>query len=100
MDVKVENNVVELIPKNNLVASNLENQLAVARQALEANSKATSVILNLHNVIEIDSLGINLIVGLYKQCQTKGIEFKVTNTARPIVNLFNLFKLTSYFDVS
>lgn len=100
MQATVENNSLELLALSNLVASNLEKQTQVIKDNLEKNQDIELVILNLENVTEIDSMGINLVVGLFKQTQNKKIKFKVINASRPIINLFNLFKLTSYFEVT
>lgn len=100
MEVNLMDNRIEFIAKDNLVAANLENQMSMIKDAMSKNTDAEEVVLNLKNVTEIDSMGINLVVGLYKQVNALGKKFSVTNVSRPILNLFNLFKLTSYFDVS
>ncbi len=100
MEVNQTGNGLEFIAKDNLVAANLENQLSMIKDAMNKNTEANEIILNLKNVTEIDSMGINLVVGLYKQVNAAGKKFSVSNVSRPILNLFNLFKLTSYFDVS
>lgn len=100
MEVKIDNDNLELIVLENLVASNLDKQIKLAKDFLTEHKNLPNVVLNLESVSEIDSLGINLIVGLYKQVHAEGRNFSVTNTSRPIKNLFNLFKLSSYFEVS
>lgn len=99
MDVKVNENILELIANQNLVASNLEEQMNVTKTAIAENPNIEVVELNLEGVEEIDSLGINLVVGLYKQISSSNKKFLVTNTSRSIKNLFNLFKLNAYFEV-
>lgn len=100
MQANINNNVLEFTALHNLVASNLEAQTEVIKEFLSKSQNIDTVNLNLTNVTEIDSMGINLVVGLFKQVQAKKLKFIVTNASRPIVNLFNLFKLTSYFEVS
>lgn len=100
MEVNLMENRLEFIAKDNLVAANLEAQMSVIKDAMSKYSDITEVTLNLKNVTEIDSMGINLVVGLYKQVNAASKKFSVNNVSRPILNLFNLFKLTSYFDVS
>ncbi len=100
MEAIVNGNTIEFVAKNNLVASNLDSQMSVIKETLAKNAEVANVTLNLINVTEIDSMGINLVVGLYKQTHAENRKFNVTNTTRAILNLFNLFKLTSYFEVS
>ncbi|MCB5251248.1 MAG: STAS domain-containing protein [Candidatus Cloacimonadales bacterium] len=100
MEAVINENNIELVVKLNLVASNIDAQLNTAKDALSKNPDINSIVLNLENVTEIDSMGINLVVGLYKQVHSENRKFSVINTSRAILNLFNLFKLTSYFEVS
>jgi len=100
MEAKVNGDTLELIIQTNLVASNLDTQVKAAKNFLAEYSSLNKIILNMEGVNEIDSLGINLVVGLYKQVSADNKVFSVINTSKPIKHLFNLFKLSSYFDVS
>ena len=101
MEAKLNGDTLEISFSEDLVASNLDKQVKTAKDFLSKHKKEIGkVVINMENVNEIDSLGINLIVGLYKQSSKSNKEFSVINTSKPIVNLFKLFKLSSYFDVS
>ncbi|PID28914.1 MAG: hypothetical protein CSB55_02280 [Candidatus Cloacimonadota bacterium] len=100
MEIKIYEGNLELIVIKNLIAANLDEQIKKAKAGLNENKEIENVLLNLESVSEIDSLGINLIVGLYKQVSGEGKTFSVINASKPIKNLFNLFKLSSYFEVS
>ncbi len=100
MKAVLDGKTLELQALNNLVASNLEVQTNVIKESFDKYQEIDLVVLNLANVSEIDSMGVNLVVGLYKQTVAKKITFKVSNASRSIINLFNLFKLTSYFEVT
>ncbi|MCK9329151.1 MAG: STAS domain-containing protein [Candidatus Cloacimonetes bacterium] len=100
MKTVVDGKILEFQALDNLVASNLEVQTQAIKESFDKYTDLDTVILNLSNVNEIDSMGVNLVVGLYKQTQAKKMTFKVSNASRSIINLFNLFKLTSYFEVT
>ncbi|HPY96935.1 MAG TPA: STAS domain-containing protein [Candidatus Cloacimonadota bacterium] len=100
MEAVIKENVMELVAKSNLVASTIDSQTSLAKDALAQNPNIENIVLNLGNVAEIDSMGINFVVGLYKEIHAENRIFSVINTSRAILNLFNLFKLTSYFEVS
>jgi anti-anti-sigma factor len=99
METKLNGTELEIILVDNLVASNLENQEAAIREFINTDN-IEHVKLNMENVTEIDSLGINLIVGVYKELTKKEIKFSTINTNSQIKNLFSMFKLSSYFDVA
>jgi len=99
MESKINGNVLEIILDNDLVASYLDDQLSSAKIILKENPDQEEIVLNMSNVNEIDSLGINLVVGLYKQIAADQKKFKTINVSKPIKNLFNLFKLSTYFEV-
>jgi len=100
MKTKLEGDVLELILEENLVASNLDKQNEQTKTALEEHSTISALTLNLENVQEIDSLGINLVVGLYKELSNRNKKFSIINASQAIKNLFNLFKLDSYFEIN
>ena len=91
---------LEIVLEENLVASHLDAQELAIREVLNAEDGVNHVVLNMEQVEEIDSLGINLVVGFYKELKGRSIGFSVAHTSRQIRNLFNLFKLSSYFEVS
>lgn len=100
MDIKIDNQKLVVTLKNNLVASNLDKQQNAAKKALTENPEIELVELDLTNVNEMDSLGINLVVGLYKELSNQSKKFMVTNSSPKIKNLFDLFRLDSYFEIS
>lgn len=57
------------------------------------------VIFDLSNVKEIDSLGITLVLGLFKSCQKKGLPFSVEGVSPDIMRVFRLFSLPKVFPV-
>ena len=88
---------IRLAPQEDLVASNLEflkDELHEQIQMAEA-----AVVLDLSGIEHVDSLGISLVVGVYKSCNEKGLDFSVEGANSNLVKIFNLFKLTQYFPV-
>ncbi len=62
--------VLRLTPKTDLVASTVEGHRTSMMKAIESSSE--SVVLDLTSVDQIDSLGITLVLGLFKSCQKGG----------------------------
>lgn len=57
------------------------------------------VVLDLTGVNQIDSLGITLILGIYKSCQKQGIPFSVEEAVPDLVRVFKLFSIPKLFPV-
>jgi anti-sigma B factor antagonist len=95
---KKKGEVLRLIPRTDLVASTVEEHRASMMKALETAEK--SVVLDLGEVNLIDSLGITLVLGLFKSCQKSGSSFAIEGVKPDIVRVFKLFNLTKFFPVS
>lgn len=89
--------VLRLQPKVDLVASTVEVQRASMLKALEAPRSA--VVLELTAVEQIDSLGITLVLGLFKTCQKAGIPFSIEGARPDLMRVFRLFNLPKFFPI-
>jgi len=67
-------------------------------KALESPGK--QVVLNLESVDQIDSLGITLVLGLFKSSQQAGAAFSIEGVNPDIFRVFRLFNLPKFFPVA
>jgi anti-anti-sigma factor len=67
-------------------------------KALEARQSA--VVLDLGAVEQIDSLGITLVLGLFKTCQKTSASFGVEGVKPDIMRVFRLFNLPKFFSIA
>lgn len=95
---KRKGETLRLVPKSDLVASSVESYRASMLKAVEAPGQA--VVLDLSAIEQLDSLGITLVLGLFKTCQKAGAAFSVEGVKGDIVRVFKLFNLTKFFPVS
>ena len=80
-----------------LVASEIPLQRA---QLLEALQDLTGpVILDLSKAEMVDSLGLTLIVRLFKSCEAKALPFAVEGANPEVMRLFSFFTLSDLFPV-
>ena len=93
----LKDEVLRLQPKVDLVASTVEVQRASMMKALEA--RQTAVVLDLAHVAQIDSLGITLVLGLFKTCQKSGAAFAIEGVKPDIIRVFRLFNLPKFFSI-
>jgi serine/threonine-protein kinase RsbW len=94
---KKKGDVLRLIPKSDLVASTVEQHRTSMMKALE--SAGDKVVLDLSSVELLDSLGITLVLGLFKSCQKSGAAFSIEGVKPDILRVFKLFNLTKFFPV-
>ncbi len=89
---------LRLNPKGDLVASTVEAMRESLLKALEGAEGA--VVLDLGTSRQIDSLGITLVLGLFKTCQQRGLGFSIEGVNPDILRVFRLFNLTKFFPVT
>lgn len=89
--------LLRLSPRTDLVASTVEGHRASMMKAL-AGAEA-SVVLDLSSVNQVDSLGITLVLGLFKSSQKAGAAFSVEGVGPDILRVFKLFNLNRFFSI-
>jgi len=89
--------VLRILSGGNLVASTVEERRKAAMEALAA--PCTEAILDLTASEVVDSLGITLILGLYKTCQQRKIPFSVEGANPDLMRVFKLFSLPKLFTI-
>lgn len=98
LSAKKTNDELRLKPKENLVASTVESHRASMMKVLEGATKA--VVLDLSSVDQIDSLGITLILGLFKSCQKAEKTFAIEGVKPDLMRVFKLFNLPKFFPIA
>lgn len=88
---------ISIHPKAELVASQVETLRDALQTALQGVKGR--VVLDLDGITQIDSMGVTLILGLYKSAQNQGLGFAVTGVDRNLMRVFRLFSLTKFFPV-
>ncbi|MDP2875903.1 MAG: STAS domain-containing protein [Holophaga sp.] len=89
---------VRLNPNGDLVASTVEVLRDGMLTALD--SAKLSVVLDLSSTKQIDSLGITLVLGLFKSCQKKELAFSIEGANTDLLRVFKLFNLTKFFPIA
>jgi anti-anti-sigma factor len=97
---QVEGDTLQITLEDDLVAANTSQTLAHIQGLLGNHTDCNTVVVNISDVSVMDSLGVNLLVGLYKHCTEKNCSFKVAGASPAILRLFSLYKLTAYFGIT
>ena len=100
MNTIVQNNQLILQPEADLVASHIE----VLRDAVLAQMKkhpdVTGVVLDATGVEIVDSLGVNLIIGIYRQAVAEAKTFEVINAGNRFIKVAQFFRFFSLFSIN
>jgi anti-sigma B factor antagonist len=87
-----------LKPSGNIVASTVESVRDIVRPAVEESTQG--VVLDLGDVSQLDSLGVSLVVGLFKSCRSREVDFRIEGASADLMRVFRLFRLDHYFSIS
>ena len=98
MKTQKSDGTVRLNPNGDLVASTVELLREGMLKALEAAK--VGVVLDLASTKQIDSLGITLVLGLFKSCQKKELAFSIEGANPDLLRVFKLFNLTKFFPIA
>ncbi|OGG93665.1 MAG: hypothetical protein A2508_06185 [Candidatus Lambdaproteobacteria bacterium RIFOXYD12_FULL_49_8] len=87
------------IPEQEIIASNVPTMRESLIEKLDADSDWKELIFDCHQVETLDSIGINLIVGLFKKTKATSKGFKVIGCNSSIIKVLQLFRLDEQFTV-
>ena len=98
METRTDHNSLYLIPNADLTASNVETLRNKMISYLKS-SKEQQVVMDAAGIENIDSLGVNLIIGLYKQVHSTERQFKIINAGDRFLKVAHFFRFPSIFTV-
>ena len=70
------------------------------RKALQAQSKVSTVVLDLARVYRIDAGGLGELLELREQTQSRGISFRLMNATKLVKRVLEITHLDSVFEVT
>ena len=100
MTTIIKDNRLEIKIAEDITASWVKDKLEQVRGAIdEDNSYYEEIVLDMEKVETIDSIGLNLIIGLYKTASQIRKDLKVIGLNGRVKNLFKLLKLDEVITV-
>lgn len=101
MKSEIKEKTLYLTPETDLVASRIEAlRDYFSRQIEEHGENTDGVILDVKGVDMVDSLGINLIVGLYRQVTGESRQIGIIGAGKNFMKVANFFRLPSIFSIT
>ncbi len=99
MKVNVEGNTLFLIPGTDLIASNVETLRDRMLGELKNNPDTEKIVLDAEGIEIVDSLGLNLVIGLYRQVNNESKTFEIVHVGDKFMKVANFFRFPSLFEV-
>lgn len=91
--------ILFLVPEDDLVASRIEEVRNFFILQLKENTDASEVVLDAKGVSVIDSLGVNLIIGLYKEVIFQSKTIRIINANDKFMKIANFFRFPSILSI-
>ncbi|MFZ5806158.1 MAG: STAS domain-containing protein [Verrucomicrobiota bacterium] len=88
-----------IVVEEDILSTSVERLLVEWKKMLEQASELKGVCMDINKVNIIDSQGLNLLIGLYKECVKRAWHFRVTGCSKDIKRMFSLLKLTERFGI-
>ena len=82
-----------------LTSGTVEDQRAFLKSAMDGLGSATAIVLDLSATEMVDSMGITLIVRLFRTCEARKLGFQVEGVNPDLLRLFKLFSLDECFEI-
>lgn len=88
-----------IVVEEDLLSTSVDRLLSEWKKLLDQAAEIKGVCLDITKVNIIDSQGLNLLIGLYKECVKRTWAFRVTGCSKDIKRMFSLLKLTERFGI-
>lgn len=99
MIANINENCLEIKMAHDLTSTWVKDKLEQMRRVMEKDRSYQDVIVNMKDVEFIDSIGISLVIALYRTAGELNKNFKVVGLNQRINNLFQMMRLNEVFSV-
>jgi ABC-type transporter Mla MlaB component len=100
MEIQINKDTLFLTPKTDLVASQIERLRDLIWKALKENPNATRTVLKANHIETVDSLGVNLIIGTFRQLESESKIFEITGAGEKFLKVAGFFQFPTLFKVT
>lgn len=100
MKASLQENRLVLQPGTDLIASRIEQLRMEILTQLKQHPDAQAIVLDAAAIEIVDSLGVNLIIGMYRQAAADGKSFEVVNAGSRFIKVARFFRFFSLFSIN
>ena len=93
MDTSIKDNRLEIRIAEDITSFWVKDKLDQMREAIERDNSYEEIVLDMEKVEVIDSIGLNLIIALYKTANQIRKSFKIIGLNGKVKKLFRILKL-------
>ncbi|PCI28417.1 MAG: hypothetical protein COB67_06445 [SAR324 cluster bacterium] len=94
-----ENSTLFCIPQEEIIATNVPAMRDILIAHLDSDDSWEQLVLDCKSIETLDSIGVNLIVGLFKKAKATNKIFSVVGCNSSILKVLKLFRLDEQFQV-
>lgn len=98
-DLNPEKDTLFLMPKTDLVASQIETLRDSFLNKLKAHPDVSKVVFKADHIETVDSLGVNLIIGIYRQVKASSKTFEITGAGEKFLKVARFFQFPALFSI-
>ncbi|MBF4695398.1 STAS domain-containing protein [Fusibacter ferrireducens] len=96
--IKIDGSI-KLTLTEGLTANNVPKFNEGLKELIPPDEAFKSLILDLGQIDNIDSVGVTFVISLFKQMKNNEKAFKVSGASEDIISLFKLMKLDQFFEM-
>lgn len=89
-----------ITPECELVASKVVELRDAILTRLKKEDDIKHVKFNAQGISVVDSLGVNLIIGTYRECESRSLSFEVINANDQFAKVSDFFHFKNFFKVT
>ncbi len=99
MEVRLDGRKLILDIQCDLTADRVKEVTTKAKESIKSMSGYQEIVLDVHNMTIMDSIGVSFVIGIFKTSKSSGKDFKIIGANKDIAKLFNLMNLDEVFEV-
>lgn len=100
MKIDRNNTTLRIAPESDLIASQVEALRDDVLASLKQEAELDQIVLDATGIDVIDSLGVNLIIGIFRESESRSISFEVINASEKFKRVSDFFQFENFFNVS
>ncbi len=99
MKITLNNGTLNIAIAGDILSTNVQQLRPLLIAGIDQNPDTTSVVVDLASCKTIDSVGLNLLIALYRECEKRKLKFRIINPSDKITQLLTFLNLTERFGI-
>jgi anti-anti-sigma factor len=100
MNTTIQENRLVLQPRTDLVASHIEALREAVLAQMKKHSTVNGIVVDATGIDIMDSLGVNLIIGIYRHASAESKTFEIINAGEKFIKVARFFRFYALFSVN